>query len=295
VGVGIQGVGIAERAYQAALIYAQERRQGRAVWSSDRPAVIFDHPDVRRMLMLARAKIAAARAICLSAGVAGDLAHHAADEAQRAAFNLRSELLTPIAKAWSTWVGVEASDIAVQVHGGMGFIEETGVAQYYRDARIPPIYEGTNGIQANDLVGRKLAMQDGAAVKALIEELHEDLEAVKASKAAALAGRLQSSLDACERATGWMRAQAGSPDALTGAVSYLRLMGDTLGGFLLARQAIEAGRRADSEAADRDSAAARMALARFYAEQVLPAGPGLAEAAMAGSEVLAQATADSLA
>jgi hypothetical protein len=294
--VGVQGVGIAERAYQAALAYAKDRRQGRAPWSSERPAVIFDMPDVRRMLMLTKAKIAAARAICLSAGVAADLSHHGADEAERAASTLRNELLTPIAKAWSTWLGVEASDMAVQVHGGMGFIEETGVAQYYRDARIPPIYEGTNGIQANDLVGRKLAMADGKAVLDLFAELDSDLQALGAiGDLQAVSERLARSLAAAKEATVWMRTQAGSPDALAGAVAYLRLMGDTLGGFLLARAAAEAIRRHGAEGADAGWAKAKLDLARFYADQVLPAGEGLAETATAGAGVLAEATAEQLA
>ena len=171
VAVGVQGVGVAEGAYQHALAYARERRQGRSDWSADRPAAIFDHPDVRRMLVLMKAKIEAARAICLSAGVAADLARLSPDADERRAAGLRAELLTPIAKGWSTDVGVEVASLGVQVHGGMGFIEETGAAQYYRDARIAPIYEGTNGIQAIDLVGRKLGMADGEPVRSLLAEI----------------------------------------------------------------------------------------------------------------------------
>ena len=170
-GVGVQGVAIAERAFQQALAFSQERRQGRAVWSSEYPAEIYAHPDVRRMLMLMKAKTEAARAICLTTGVLSDIARLADSEEERAAAKARAELLTPIAKAWSTDIGVEVASLGVQVHGGMGFIEETGAAQHYRDARIAPIYEGTNGIQAIDLVGRKVRMADGAVMRSLCDEL----------------------------------------------------------------------------------------------------------------------------
>ena len=170
--VGVQGVAIAERAFQQALAFSQERRQGKAVWSAEYPAAIYDHPDVRRSLMLMKAKTEAARGICLTTGVLTDLARLAETPEERAAALARQELLTPIAKAWSTDVGVEVASLGVQVHGGMGFIEETGAAQHYRDARIAPIYEGTNGIQAIDLIGRKVAMQDGAVMDALCAEMH---------------------------------------------------------------------------------------------------------------------------
>ena len=173
--VGVEGVGVAERAYQHALAYALERRQGRSIWTGEKNAPIFDHPDVRRTLGVMTAQIAAARAICLSTGVAADLAKHAATEAERKTWKGREDLFTPIAKAWSTDVGCEVASLGVQVHGGMGFIEETGAAQYYRDARITPIYEGTNGIQAMDLVGRKLSMDGGDSAKALIEDMKATL------------------------------------------------------------------------------------------------------------------------
>ena len=160
--VGVEGVGIAERAYQQALAYALERRQGRSAWSGAGPAAIFDHPDVRRMLADMRARVEAGRAICLATAVAADLARVGETEEAREAARLREELLTPIAKAWSSDMGVEVASLGIQVHGGMGFVEETGAAQHYRDARIAPIYEGTNGVQAIDLAGRKLAMAGGA-------------------------------------------------------------------------------------------------------------------------------------
>ena len=277
VGVGVQGVGVAEGAYQHALAYARERRQGRSDWSAERPAVVFDHPDVRRMLVLMKAKIEAARAICLSAGVAADLSRLAPDEAERRAAGQRAELLTPIAKAWSTDVGVEVASLGVQVHGGMGFIEETGAAQYYRDARIAPIYEGTNGIQAIDLVGRKLAMADGDTVRALLAEIAAVVPELKRTAAlAVLAERLAAGVAAIEQASAWLKAHPGA-EAQAGAAAYLTLFGDVLGGFMLAKGALAAVRR---QAAGEQSAwlASKLGLAQVYADHVLTAAPGLAAA-----------------
>ena len=276
VSVGVQGVGIAEGAYQHALAYARERRQGRSPWSQDPSALIFDHPDVRRMLATMKAKIAAARAICFSAGVAADLAHLAATDEERRKAELRGQLLTPIAKAWSTDVGVEVASLGVQVHGGMGFIEETGAAQYYRDARIAPIYEGTNGIQAMDLVGRKLAMADGKAVADLISEMRE----LALSVGEGVGVLLSAGIDAVERASHGL-SKAQGPGAMAGAAAYLKLFGDVLGGALLCKGALAAA-SGDDEAWARD----RAALARFYAEQVLVGAPALADAALAGDEAL---------
>ena len=276
VAVGVQGVGIAEGAYQHALAYARERRQGRSPWSQDPAAPIFDHPDVRRMLATMKAKIAAARAICFSAGVAADLAHLAPSEEERRKADLRSQLLTPIAKAWSTDVGVEVASLGVQVHGGMGFIEETGAAQYYRDARIAPIYEGTNGIQAIDLVGRKLGMENGEAVADLIAEMRALVPELDGH----LGPALGVGIDAVERASQGL-AKTGGSAALAGAAAYLKLFGDVLGAAMLCKGALAA-------AAGDDAAWAqdRTALARFYAEQVLTGAPALADAALAGDEAL---------
>ena len=276
VSVGVQGVGVAEGAYQHALAYARERRQGKSPWSQDPSAPIFDHPDVRRMLAMMKAKTAAARAICLAAGVAADLAHLAPSDEERRRADLRAQLLTPIAKAWSSDVGVEVASLGVQVHGGMGFIEETGAAQYYRDARIAPIYEGTNGIQAIDLVGRKLAMADGEAVADLIEEMRD----IASNLGEGPGVVLSAGIDAVERASAGL-AKAGGTSALAGATGYLKLFGDVLGGALLARGAVLA-----SQSGDEAWAADRAALARFYIEQVLTGAPALADAALAGDEAL---------
>ena len=274
--VGVQGVGVAEAAYQHALAYARERRQGRSPWSQDSSALIFDHPDVRRMLALMQAKVAAARAISLSAGVASDLARLEPDEAARRKADLRAQLLTPIAKAWSTDVGVEVASLGVQVHGGMGFIEETGAAQFYRDARITPIYEGTNGVQAMDLVGRKLGMENGEAVQGLIAEMR----ALVPDLGAGVGASLSAGIDAVERASLGL-AKAGGEAALAGATAYLKLFGDVLGGALLCKGASAAAKDGDAAWAD-----SRAALARFYAEQVLPGAGALADAALAGDEAL---------
>ncbi len=203
--VGMQGVGIAEAATQKALEYARERRQGRSPWSKNETALIFDLPDVRRMLMLMTAKTQAARAICYATAVAADIAEHTGSEAAK----LREEVFVPIAKAWSTDVGVEVASLGVQVHGGAGFIEETGAAQFYRDARIAPIYEGTNGIQAMDLAGRKLGMENGKGARDLLIEMRSTALADKA-----IAGPLRAAIAACERATDWMIANRGSADSL---------------------------------------------------------------------------------
>ncbi|MGI9170545.1 MAG: acyl-CoA dehydrogenase family protein, partial [Caulobacteraceae bacterium] len=169
--VGVQGVGVAERAYQSALAFSLERKQGRSAWTGTLPSRIFDHPDVRRALMLMKARIEAARGLCFSTAVAADLARLSVNPVDRDAARFREDLLTPIAKAWSTDMAVEVASMGLQIHGGMGFIEETGAAQYYRDARILPIYEGTNGIQAIDLMGRKLALGKGAAVRELVADI----------------------------------------------------------------------------------------------------------------------------
>jgi alkylation response protein AidB-like acyl-CoA dehydrogenase len=286
--VGVQGVAIAERAYQQALFFAHERRQGRSAWSGEYPAPIFDHPDVRRMLMLMKAKIEAARAICLATAMAADLARAAKDEAARESALLREELLTPIAKAWSTDIGVEVASLGIQVHGGMGYIEETGAAQHYRDARIAPIYEGTNGIQAIDLVGRKLALGNGRAVDELLADIAVTSGLLRSSQSGEISGmatRLDAAQAAARAATDWLIAHRGKPDALAGATPYLELMGNLAGGWLLAKGALAAVRHQESER-DNPWWASRIALARFFAEHVLSRTPAIAEAVMAGASVM---------
>jgi alkylation response protein AidB-like acyl-CoA dehydrogenase len=273
--VGVQGVAIAERAFQQALAFSQERKQGRTVWEAD--GMIYGHPDVRRMLMLMKAKIEAARAICLTTGVLSDLARLADSEQERAAAKARQELLTPIAKAWSTDVGVEVASLGVQVHGGMGFIEETGAAQHYRDARIAPIYEGTNGIQAIDLVGRKVGMEDGGVMRALCAELALTAEGLtEVPDLAAVGRRLAAGVAALERATDWLLANRGA-DSLAAATPYLKLAGDVIGGAMLGRQALAAA------GSDDPWMKSKGALARVYSSQVLSLAPGLADGLMDGA------------
>jgi alkylation response protein AidB-like acyl-CoA dehydrogenase len=287
--VGVQGVAIAERAFQQALAFAQERRQGRSAWTGEASAPIYDHPDVRRTLMLMKARIEAARGICLMTGVLADLAQLAETEEERAAARARQELLVPIAKAWSTDMGVEVASEGVQVHGGMGFIEETGAAQHYRDARIAPIYEGANGIQAIDLSGRKLGMTAGVAMRELCAEMLLTAEGLTESTALAPVGRtLAAAAAALERATDWQVAHAGA-DALISATPYLKLAGDVIGGWILARQALAA------EGADAAWLRTRGPLARLYASQVLAPAPGLAEGIMTPLSEMAEIAPEALA
>ena len=276
--VGLQGVAIAERAYQHAAAYARERRQGRA-GAAPGMSPIVEHPDVQRMLLTMKAKLQAARGICHLTGVAIDLSRHAATAEARATAAERAALLTPIAKAWSTDVGDEAASLGVQVHGGMGYVEETGAAQFMRDARIAAIYEGTNGVQAIDLVTRKITLAGGAAVGreiAFIRAVAADADGKPGF--GATAKRLDAAADALERATGYLLDTLANDAnaALAGAYAYLNLFGLALGGACLAK----AGLAGD---------AGRVALARFFAEKLLPVAPGLAESVLSGAEALGEA------
>jgi alkylation response protein AidB-like acyl-CoA dehydrogenase len=278
--VGLQGVAIAERATQQAMNYARDRKQGAG-------GTIIHYPDVKRMLLTMRALTGAARAICYATGVALDRSHRAKSEAARKAAHERASLLTPVAKAFSTDVGIEVASLGVQVHGGMGFVEETGAAQHYRDARIAAIYEGTNGIQALDLVTRKVPLEGGKTVALYIDELRATLAAVKASNVPTFgetAARLGDAVDSLERATQWLLAQKSSDAALAGATPYLRLFGYAAGGALLAQQALAALR----EASD---GARRTALARFFAENIAVQASGLERSVTEGAESITGAQA----
>ena len=282
--VGLQGVAIAERATQAAMAYAQDRKQGRAGANASSP--IIAHPDVRRMLLTMRALTRAARAICYATGAAIDRAHHAKDDTARKAADQRASLLTPVAKAFSTDVGMEVASLGVQVHGGMGFIEETGAAQHYRDARIAPIYEGTNGIQAIDLVARKLPMAGGAVVRSYFDELRRTVAHVKAANDPAFGttgARLSDAVESLDRATTWLLGKLdASPDAaLAGATPYLRLFASAAGGCMLAEDALAGMRHDDAEAPG------RVALARFFAENIAVQAGGLETTVTDGAESVA--------
>jgi hypothetical protein len=297
--VGVQGVGIAERAYQQALAFSLERAQGRSAWTGTLPSRLFDHPDVRRTLMLVKARIEAARAICLATAVASDIARLAGNPVDRDAARLREEILTPIAKAWSTDMAVEAASMCLQVHGGMGFIEETGAAQHYRDARILPIYEGTNGIQAVDLMGRKLALGKGAAVRELVSDIVPTAAELKSADDGwlhTIGSQLEAGLAAAQAASGYLIERRGhaQPDALAGATPYLRLMGDVVGGWMLGKQALAASKNIAAGVGDEAYWRTRIGLARVFSHQVLAQAPGLAQAVTQGAVDLFRATPESL-
>jgi alkylation response protein AidB-like acyl-CoA dehydrogenase len=278
--VGLQGVAIAERATQQAIAYARQRKQGAG-------GTIVHYPDVKRMLLTMRALTGAARSIAYQTAVALDRSIREKDEAARKRAHDRASLLTPVAKAFSTDIGIEVASLGVQVHGGMGYIEETGAAQHFRDARIAAIYEGTNGIQAIDLVTRKIPLDGGNTLASYLDELRRTASAVKASNAPAFGEtgeRLHESIASLERATQWLLAQKNSAEALAGATPYLRLFGTAAGGCLLAEQALAALRQSTD-------GAARVALARFFAENICPQSAGLERTVTEGADSVLQAEA----
>lgn len=290
--VGTQGLAVAERAYQQSLDYAKERIQGRAIGATESSPII-DFPDVRRMLMTQKSYIAALRRMMLLNAVHVDISTHHPDAATRARADEIVGLLTPICKSFGTDLGNELTSLALQIHGGMGYIEETGVAQHYRDVRIAAIYEGTNGIQAADLVGRKLGVRGGASFLEFIATMRElDGElAAAGDEFASIRAQLTSGLDVLEQTTGWMlRTGASDPNSvLAGSSPYLRIWGLVVGGWLLAKSAL-AARELNGDTV----AGAQLPLARFYAEQLLPAASGLVGAATAGSRDLFALDAEAL-
>ena len=265
--VGVQGIAISERAYQQALEYARTRVQGVPV-GRDGAAPIVWHPDVRRMLLLMRARTEAARALAYLTAASLDRARRSPDAGDRKRMRARADLLVPMVKAWSTDLGVENASLAVQVHGGMGFIEETGVAQHYRDARIAPIYEGTNGIQALDLLGRKLVRDQGAAAYALIAEMR-DLPAGPPT--------LLNAIDAVETATTHLLKTWGNDpaSAMAGATPYLTLFATVAGGWLMVRAALAASEKLDRGEGDPRLLKGKLQSAQFYTDHVLPQATGL--------------------
>jgi alkylation response protein AidB-like acyl-CoA dehydrogenase len=299
--VGVQGVALAEIAYQKAHDYALERRQGKEIGGEGTgPAPIVVHPDVRRMLLFMRSHIEAMRNLLVYNAACLDMARiHEGEEAQQ--WQEIADLLTPVSKAWCTDLGVEITSIAVQVFGGMGYIEESGVSQHYRDCRISPIYEGTNGIQAMDLVGRKLGVRMGATVNehlARVRDAAEELRRVDGMDAAA--GALDDAASALEEATSWVMTHGLSDprDALAGATPYLRMFGAVTGGWTMARQASEADREIAQgihDAEDEEYLRAKVTTARFFCEQHLPPVRGLLGAVTAGHQVLYEVSAGGLA
>jgi hypothetical protein len=276
--VGVEGYAMAERAYQRAVEWARARVQGQG-------KAIIQHPDVRRMLLTMKSSTEAMRALGLYAAFQLDLASHHEDEGLRAAAQKRADLLIPVVKGWSTELGNEMTAVGVQVHGGMGFIEETGAAQYLRDARITTIYEGTTGIQANDLIGRKIGRDRGAVMNALLTDMQSDLEALETSNEAARAARA-AALEAVgllrESTQSLLQALGTTADgALAVAVPFLKQTGLTVGGWLMAKAAaISAGKLAG---ADPEFHVAKLQTARFYAENVLPGALALARVVKSGA------------
>ena len=279
--VGIQGLAIAERAYQQAASFARSRVQSKDDGSAQpAPVSIIHHADIRRMLMSMRAQIEAMRALgyYTAAGIDGALKTPDREAARK--IQDRVDLLIPIVKAWFTDLGNEIASTGVQIHGGMGFIEETGAAQHLRDARILPIYEGTNGIQARDLVGRKVTKDGGETMLGLVAEMRTlvaDLEKAPGDDLAAICAGIAAAADALEDATKWVAqtAKAELVQALAGSVPFLRLAGTALGGWLLARSALVAQGRLAARDGDPAFLEAKIVTARFYAEVILP--PALAQ------------------
>ncbi|MGZ8815533.1 MAG: acyl-CoA dehydrogenase [Mycobacterium sp.] len=289
--VGVQGLAVADRAYRQAVAYACERHQGRAPGAtSGTSSPIIEHPDVRRMLLTQKASIEAARSLAYLLAESLDLASHHSDDDVRKARSELAELLTPLTKSWSTDLGVELTSLALQVHGGAGFIEETGVAQLVRDVRITPIYEGTNGIQAIDLVTRKLAIRGGAAVSDLFDQIESTCDALEAAgpEMVAIRGNLKTALLTLRESTEWITA-ASTTDALAGATPFQRLFAVVVGGWLMARQALAAAARLVDAPPDRRAfLEAKVTTAHFFCTQLLPQVNGLLPTIVAGGrDVLA--------
>jgi alkylation response protein AidB-like acyl-CoA dehydrogenase len=299
IAVGIQGVALGDAAYQKALAYAQERRQGRAVGSdSKEPAFIIAHPDVKRMLLFMRSHIEAMRALVVYNAVAIDFSRALeGDEAER--WREIAELLTPVTKAWCTDVGMEVTSTALQVFGGMGYIEESGVAQHFRDMRIAPIYEGTNGIQAMDLVGRKLPMRMGGVVADHLQRMRDlDAELAAAGEEfAIIRSNLAAGVAALSEATDWVIANGleNPREVLAGATPYLELFGIVTGGWLSARLALAAKGELDRGDSDEAYLRAKITGARYFAHHHLPKAAGLLGSVTAGVGVLDEVDGESLA
>ncbi|KAA5604688.1 acyl-CoA dehydrogenase [Roseospira marina] len=287
--VGLQGVGIAERAYQQAAAFARDRIQGVDVANPKAGRVaIVRHPDIRRMLMTMRAKTEAARALTYYAAAQMDVAKADPDPAQQAKARRRQDLLVPVVKAWGSEIGFEVADLGIQIHGGTGYIEETGAAQHMRDARIARIYEGTNGIQAMDLVGRKVLRDQGAAVRELLEDMRATHAALVDAPVglAAMAPHYGTALDDLEAATDWLLAHDGPVEAQAAATPYTLLFGVATGGWQMMRAALEVRRRLDAGDGNPAVLQAKLATAHFYADALMPATGAHRLAVTAGSDSL---------
>ena len=286
--VGLEGLAVADRAYQQALDYALERMQGRRADTPKGESVpIIDHPDVRRMLMTMKAYIEAMRCMIYLNAKSIDIAHHHPDQDERTRGSELTDLLTPLSKTWCTDRGNELTSLGIQIHGGMGFVEETGAAQHYRDIRIAGIYEGTNGIQAIDLVGRKLSMRKGDVVRELLLEINETASELHSADLEGIGRPLEDAVQDMQAATEWLIENGGAStaDGLAGATPYLRMFGTTVGGWLLAKSALQAKKQID-EGNDSAFLHAKIETATFFAEQLLPQVSGLLPAAVSGAHSL---------
>jgi hypothetical protein len=290
-GVGVQGIAIAERAYQKAVTYARDRMQGKAVdGSTPAGGGIIHHPDVKRMLMTMRALTEGCRAMAGVAAAAYDAAHAHPDKDTRAQNQAFYEFMVPLVKGFSTEMSLEVTSLAVQVHGGMGFIEETGVAQMYRDAKILTIYEGTTAIQANDLVGRKTARDGGATARAIAGQIETTEAALAARDSVAARGmlqRLRAAREAFVEVVGWMTAEGkGNPGGVyAGSVPYLMLAGNLMAGWQMARALLVAEDRL-AAGEQTQFMQAKIATARFYADHILSRVPGQRDSVVAGSDAV---------
>jgi 3-(methylthio)propanoyl-CoA dehydrogenase len=288
--IGVQGLAVAERAYQQARDFARTRVQGQPLGAAGEPEglPIIHHPDVRRMLLWMRAAVEAMRALAYYVAAMIDRGRRHPEAAERFRAQRRADLLIPVVKAWCSDLGVAVASTGIQVHGGMGYIEETGAAQYLRDARIAPIYEGTNGIQANDLVGRKLSRDKGDAAGALIAEMQETVAALKQARSrdfALTAGALHEALAAVEAATAYL-VEAEAAQAAAGSVPYLTLLGTVSAGWLMASLALAADTRLAGNPENTAVFKAKLVTARFFSEHFLPLAPGYLQGVLGGATVV---------
>ncbi|MGA9852012.1 MAG: acyl-CoA dehydrogenase [Gammaproteobacteria bacterium] len=288
-GVGVQGLGIAERAWQQARNYAKERVQSTDISvRHGQPVTIIHHPDVRRMLMSMKARVEAMRAVAYVTAGQLDRAMHLVDEKQCAQAQAFVDLMIPVVKGWCTENAIDITSLGIQIHGGMGYIEETGIAQYFRDARISTIYEGTTGIQAKDLIGRKIARDQGATAKGLIAEMRKldvELANVSSEDLKVIRRRLTSGIDALEEAVNWLvkNYTADVKAAAAGSVPFLMLLGTVAGGWQMARAALIAQKRLAEGAGDASFYKAKIGTARFYADHELTRAPAIKESIVAGA------------
>ncbi len=287
--VGMEGLALSERAYQQALAYAKDRIQGTEAGVRGGPKVsIIHHPDVRRMLMSMKSQIEAQRALAYVVGAATDMAHHHPDESVRAQSQAFMDLMIPVVKGWLTEASIDITSTGVQVHGGMGFIEETGAAQHLRDARITSIYEGTTAIQANDLIGRKIAREGGQTVKLVIAEMRRveaQLSEAAGEEFSAIRKSLSAAVTALEEAVAYIVATYGNDikSASVGSVPFLKLLGIVAGGWQMGRAALVSARRLAEGGGDASFYTAKIVTARFYADHILAQAPGLAYSVVSGA------------